>query len=301
MPYNELSDPGSLKKLLAKHGFRFDKRLGQNFIVDPSVCPRIAASLGEGGSAALEIGPGVGVLTRELSRVAEKVVAVELDPDLLPVLAQTLDGYGNVTVINADFMKLDLGSFFAEHFAGTQTRVAANIPYSITSPLVKKLLEFASPYSPVSLLTEPAVASMTLMVQKEAGERICAPVGSRKAGALSALVEYYAETEILFDVPASSFMPPPKVDSVVIRLTPRARPPVEVADRDFFFKLIRAAYAQRRKTAVNTLCSLPGVTKDAVAAALGRMGFEPSVRAETLGLDTMAALSDELCKGGVRT
>ncbi len=278
----QLSNISTIRALLEEAGFSFKKSLGQNFLINPAVCPRMAkAACGDGNVGALEIGPGIGVLTVELARCARKVVAIELDERLRPVLEKTLADCDNAKVFFGDAMRLDLADLIAREFSGMDVVICANLPYYITSPLVMRLLESRLP-----------VRSITVMVQKEAAVRLCAPVGSRESGAVTAAVAYYARPEILFSVSAGSFLPAPKVDSAVIRLEVRTQPPVSVASEQNFFRFIKAAFAQRRKTLVNSVSSAGGVEKAAVAAALEVLGLSPTVRAETLTLEQMAALSD---------
>lgn len=276
-----LSDISTIRAVLEKNGFHFSKALGQNFLINPSVCPRMAALSGAADCAgAVEVGPGIGVLTWELSQVAKKVVSIELDKRLLPVLDETLAGCDNVKILNADVMKLDLRRMIEEEFPGGEVAVCANLPYYITSPVIMRLLEERLP-----------VTSITVMVQKEAAERLCAHPGERACGAVSAAVWYYAEPEILFQVSRGSFMPAPNVDSAVIRLRIRRTPPVEVADEPFFFRVVRAAFAQRRKTAVNSIANTLGRSKQAVAAAFDAAGVPQNARAEALTLEDFAALA----------
>lgn len=286
---DSLSDIRTVRSLLEEAGFSFKKSLGQNFLINPSVCPRMAeAACGEVRNApvgALEIGPGVGVLTAELCRRADRVVAVELDERLRPVLGKTLGGFSNCRVVYGDAMRLDLRRLIAEEFAGMEVVVCANLPYYITSPLVMRLLESRLP-----------VRSVTVMVQKEAADRLCAPVGSRAAGAVTAAVAYYAEPELLFGVSAGSFLPAPKVDSAVLRLRIRQTPPVKLEDEAAFFALIKAAFAQRRKTLVNSVSSAGGIEKDMLLAALAKIGLSLDVRAEKLTLAELAALSNALVR-----
>lgn len=277
----KLSDISTIRAVLEKNGFHFSKALGQNFLINPSVCPRMAALSGAADCAgAVEVGPGIGVLTWELSQVAKKVVSIELDKRLLPVLDETLAGCDNVKILNADVMKLDLRRMIEEEFPGGEVAVCANLPYYITSPVIMRLLEERLP-----------VTSITVMVQKEAAERLCAHPGERACGAVSAAVWYYAEPEILFQVSRGSFMPAPNVDSAVIRLRIRRTPPVEVADEPFFFRVVRAAFAQRRKTAVNSIANTLGRSKQAVAAAFDAAGVPQNARAEALTLEDFAALT----------
>lgn len=281
-----LSDISVIKKILGEHGFTFSKSLGQNFLINPSVCPRMAEACGANEeTGVLEIGAGIGVLTAELAKRAKKVVSVELDTRLIPVLAQTLEEFDNVEVLNADILKVDLNKLIEEYFSGMHVVVCANLPYYITSPVIMALLESRIP-----------VDAVTVMVQKEAAARLCAPVGSRDAGAVTAAVNYYAKAQKLFDVSAGSFMPAPKVDSSVIRLNIRPEPPVEVSDEKFFFKVIKAAFGQRRKTASNSLSSGLGMSKDKVNDAIADAGFEPTVRAESLDMQGLAQLSESLLK-----
>ena len=277
----KLSDISTIRAVLEKNGFHFSKALGQNFLINPSVCPRMAALSGAADCAgAVEVGPGIGVLTRELSQVAKKVVSIELDKRLLPVLDETLADCDNVKILNADVMKLDLRRMIEEEFPGGEVAVCANLPYYITSPVIMRLLEERLP-----------VTSITVMVQKEAAERLCAHPGERACGAVSAAVWSYAEPEILFQVSRGSFMPAPNVDSAVIRLRIRRTPPVEVADEPFFFRVVRAAFAQRRKTAVNSIANTLGRSKQAVAAAFDAVGVPQNARAEALTLEDFAALT----------
>lgn len=277
----KLSDISTIRAVLEKNGFHFSKALGQNFLINPSVCPRMAALSGAADCAgAVEVGPGIGVLTWELSQVAKKVVSIELDKRLLPVLDETLADCDNVKILNADVMKLDLRRMIEEEFPGGEVAVCANLPYYITSPVIMRLLEERLP-----------VTSITVMVQKEAAERLCAHPGERACGAVSAAVWYYAEPEILFQVSRGSFMPAPNVDSAVIRLRIRRTPPVEVADEPFFFRVVCAAFAQRRKTAVNSIANTLGRSKQAVAAAFDAAGVPQNARAEALTLEDFAALA----------
>lgn len=277
-----LSDISVIKKILSEHGFTFSKSLGQNFLINPTVCPRMAEACGaDSDTGVLEIGAGIGVLTAELAKRAKKVVSLELDTRLMPVLAETLGEFSNVEVLNADVLKLDLNKLIDDCFQGMHVAVCANLPYYITSPVIMALLESRIP-----------VDAVTVMVQKEAAARLCAPVGSRDAGAVTVAVNYYAQAEKLFDVSAGSFMPAPKVDSSVIRLNIRKEPPVEVSDEKFFFRVIKAAFGQRRKTASNSLSAGLGIPKDKVSAAIAAAGFEPSVRAESLTMQELARLSE---------
>lgn len=278
----ELSDKKSVSRILESGGFTFKKSLGQNFLIDPSVCPAMAdAACGE-DTGVIEIGPGAGVLTAELAKRAKRVVSIELDERLRQVLAKTLADFDNVKLIFADVMKTDLSAVIKENFSDCgRVTVCANLPYYITSPVIMSLLESRLP-----------VESITVMVQKEAAQRLCAEVGSRDAGAVTAAVKYYAESEILFEVPKTSFLPPPKVDSAVIQLKILEKPPVETKDEEFFFKFVKACFAQRRKTLVNTVSSTLGIDKETLRGALADIGLEPTVRGEALTLPQLAELAD---------
>ena len=275
----ELTDIGTIKALLARHGFHFAKALGQNFIVNPSVCPRMADESGiDSESGVIEIGAGIGVLTAELAKRAKKVVCIELDSKLLPILDETLADLDNIEIINADVLKTDLAALIEEKFGGMPVYVCANLPYYITSPVIMTLLESRLP-----------LKAVTVMVQREAAQRLCAPVGSRLSGAVTVAVDYYAEARKLFDVSAGSFMPAPKVDSSVIRLDIREKPGIEVSDEKLFFSMVHAAFSQRRKTASNSISSGTGIPKAVVAEAIERCGFPPSVRAESMTAQQLAA------------
>lgn len=282
----ELTDINVIKRILSKHGFSFSKALGQNFLIDPTVCPKMADLGGaKEGTGVIEIGPGIGVLTVELAKRAEKVVTVELDTRLIPVLAETLSDYRNVEVINADVLKTDLFGLIEDNFNGKSVNVCANLPYYITSPILMYLLESRLP-----------VESITVMVQKEAADRLCAKVGSRDSGAITVAVNYYAEPEVLFDVGRECFMPSPNVDSCVIKLNVRKEPPVKVENEEFFFSMVKAAFSQRRKTAANGISSGLSISKDKVSEALLASGLSPTVRAEALKMEELALLSDNLLK-----
>lgn len=269
---------------MGKHGVTFNKGLGQNFLVDPDVCPAMAEAAGlNENTCAIEIGPGVGVLTAELAKRAGKVLSFELDRRLLPVLKETLADFDNVEIINEDVMKANLQQIIEEKCKGMDIVVCANLPYYITSPIIMMLLESKLP-----------LKAITVMVQKEAADRLCADVGSRDGGAVTVAVNYYAESEKLFFVPNDSFLPPPKVNSEVIRLTVRKEPPVKVEDEDLFFKTVKAAFSQRRKTAENSISAGLGIGKEKVAAALNEAGLEKTVRAEKLTMEDFAKLAELL-------
>lgn len=278
-----LSNIGVIKDILFRHGFTFSKELGQNFLVNPSVCPKIA-ELGNAmpGYGILEIGPGIGVLTNELAKRADKVVAVEIDKRLIPVLDETLSEYSNVKVINSDILELDLRGLIAEEFSGLKVAVCANLPYYITSPILMRLLESRLP-----------ISSITAMVQKEAGVRLCAPLGTREAGAVTVAVNYFSEAKILFDVSRGSFMPSPNVDSCVVRFDIRDKTP-KTLDEEFFFRVVRGMFSQRRKTLVNCVSGSLGIDKQTVSTAVERSGLNQSVRPESLNMQQMISFSDSL-------
>ena len=284
MTMGDLWRPATIKEVLGRHGFRFSKALGQNFLIDPRVCPRMAAESGAAECAgAIEVGPGLGVLTYELAQVAKKVVAIELDQRLFPVLGETLADCPNVELVQGDVLKLDLHALIQEKFGGQEVCVCANLPYYITSPVIMGLLEGGL-----------SLKSITVMVQKEAAERICAQPGQRACGAVSVSVHYHSRPQVLFGVSRGSFLPPPNVDSAVIRLDLRREPPVQVADEGWFFRVSRAAFAQRRKTAANSISASLGLPKAQVEEALGAAGIPGGARAEQLSLEQFAALANAL-------
>lgn len=285
---DRLSNIGTIKNILERHGFRFSKALGQNFLINPTVCPRMAQESGaDEGTGVIEIGPGIGVLTRELARRADKVVAIELDRRLMPVLAETLGDCPNVRVINDDVLNVDLHRLIEREFAGMPVSVCANLPYYITSPVIMRLLEEKLP-----------VTSITVMVQKEAADRLCAPPGRREAGAVSVAVRYYAQPEVLFSVSRGSFLPAPKVDSAVIRLRVRPSPAVQTADEKFFFAVVKAAFGQRRKMLPNALSAGLDRPKEQIAAALERVGIPATARAEQLTIEQFADVANTLFAAG---
>lgn len=282
-----LSDPSNIKEVLSRHGFHFSKSLGQNFLINPSVCPRMASSSGADETAGvIEVGPGMGVLTWELSQVAKKVVAIELDRRLFPVLEETLGDCDNVEIVEGDILKMDLARLIEEKFNGEEVCVCANLPYYITSPVIMTLLESGLP-----------IRTVTVMVQKEAARRICAQPGARECGAVSASVQFHCEPEILFEVSRGSFMPPPNVDSSVIRLNLRKRPPVEVAQKKGMFALVKAAFSQRRKTAANSISAMLDFSKLQVEQALKEAEIPENIRAERITLEQWAALANILYPG----
>ena len=278
----QLSNISNIKEILARHGFTFSKSLGQNFLVNPSVCPRMALESGVNEEmGVIEIGPGIGVLTCELAKRAGKVVSIELDKRLLPVLDETLRDFDNVKVINGDVMKIDLKKQIDEEFPGMRVCVCANLPYYITSPVLMKLLEERLP-----------VDAITVMVQKEAAQRICAEAGTRECGAVTVAVRYYAQPRVLFPVSAGSFMPAPKVDSAVIRLDVHKNAPFSVLDEKLFFKVVKSAFAQRRKTLPNALSAGLKLEKNLVGEVLDKSGIPLNYRAEQLSTEQFTTLAN---------
>lgn len=277
-----LSDIGVIKDLLARHGFTFSKALGQNFLVNPSVCPRMAEyAVRSDNTGIIEVGAGVGVLTCELAKRAKKVVSVELDKRLLPVLDETLSEFPNAEVVNDDIMKIDLNKLIEEKFQGMEVSVCANLPYYITSPVIMRLLESKLP-----------LKRIVVMVQKEAADRLCAEVGSRESGAVTVAVNRYSVPRKLFTVSRGSFMPEPKVDSAVIELEIQEKNEFEGVDEKLFFSVVKAAFAQRRKTFVNAVSSGTTISKESIYKALEETGLSPTVRGEKL---TMENLTD-ICR-----
>lgn len=278
-----LTDIRTVREILSRHGFSFSKALGQNFLINPSVCPRMAQSCHpdlDGDFAVLEIGPGLGVLTKELAQVARRVISIELDTRLLPILQETLAEYDNITIISGDALKLDLAEILNTHAKGLPVVVCANLPYYITSPILMHLLESRLPFE-----------SVTVLVQKEAAQRLCAVPGTRECGAISLAVSYFAKPEILFSVSRGSFMPAPNVDSCVIQLRLRKTPPCELVDEALFFRLIHAAFQQRRKTLANSLCNA-GFSKEVVREVLQKVNLSPTARAEEISLEQFATLTE---------
>ena len=278
----ELSNIGTIKEILSKYGFTFSKSLGQNFLINPSVCPRMAEYGGaEKGVGVIEVGPGIGVLTCELAKRADKVVAVELDKRLLPVLDETLAEFDNVKVVNDDILKIDLKKLIEDEFDGMEVVVCANLPYYITSPVIMKLLEDKLP-----------IKALTVMVQKEAAQRICAEVGTRQSGAVTVAVNYYSTPQLLFNVSAGSFMPAPKVDSAVIRLDILENPRVQLKNEKLFFRIIKSAFGQRRKTLSNSLSSGLSLPKGDIINALETAGIPANYRAEQLTMQQLADIAN---------
>lgn len=278
-----LTNPSVIKPIMQKHGFDFSKKLGQNFIINSGICPKMAELAEIDGKGVIEIGPGVGVLTNELSKRAKKVIAFEIDTRLLPVLAETLSDCENVKIISGDVMKQDLKTIIAQEFGDMPVSVCANLPYYITSPIIMMLLENNLP-----------IDSITVMVQKEAAQRLCAPLPSRQAGAITAAVNYYGTPKLLFNVSRGSFLPAPNVDSAVIKIDIEKRFGLEGPQEKAFFRFIKAAFAQRRKTLPNTLSSQLPISSAEIAEILQGLNIKPTARAEELCLEEMILLSNAL-------
>ncbi|MBS4785822.1 MAG: 16S rRNA (adenine(1518)-N(6)/adenine(1519)-N(6))-dimethyltransferase RsmA [Clostridiales bacterium] len=279
-----LSSPAVIRDILARYGFTFSKALGQNFLINPSVCPRMAELGGAApGVGMIEIGAGIGVLTAELARRCDKVVCIEIDSRLLPILDETLAGFDNVSIVNDDVLKVDLHQLIAREFPGQEVAVCANLPYYITSPIIMHLLEQRLP-----------IRSITVMVQKEAAARITAEPGTREVGAISITLRYYCTPRVLFQVSRGSFMPAPEVDSTVIRLDLLDRPAVEVPDEALFFQTVKAAFSQRRKTLVNCLSSYFSLPKAQVTELLAACGLPAAARAEQLSMEEFGRLATAL-------
>ena len=278
-----LTDYNEIRALLSRHGFRFSKSLGQNFLTAAWVPERIADEAGlDRETGVVEIGPGVGCLTAQLAKRAGKVAAIELDKALLPVLRETLADCGNVTVIHGDATRLDLRALVAEQLPGLRPVVCANLPYNVTTPLLTALIEAG------------CFETVTVMIQREVARRICAGVGSPDYGAFGLFVQWHCVPELLFDVPPSCFVPQPKVTSSVIRLARREAPPLPVRDEQLLFRVIRAAFNQRRKTLVNALSSGLGLGKAELEQVLTGCGLDARVRGEALDIGAFTAISDKI-------
>lgn len=283
----DLTSPRTIKEIADKFGFSFSKGLGQNFLLDETVLDKIVEAAEIDGGV-LEIGPGFGVLTKRLCETGEKVVSVEIDNRLIPVLEYTLDGFDNFKVIEKDIMKTDVRALIEEEFGGGRVSVAANLPYYITTPIITKLIEDKLP-----------LKNIVVMVQKEVAERIAAEPGGKDYGAISVMCQYYTAPRVVCTVPAGSFYPAPKVDSAVLCMRVLDEPAVKVNDEKMFFKVVKSSFAQRRKTLLNCLSSALGMDKETVAAHISACGIDPGIRGEKLGIEEFATLADEfydLCK-----
>ena len=287
----DLCNINDIKALLSRHGFRFSKSMGQNFLIEDWVPRDIADASGAApGVGVVEVGPGIGPLTRELSLRADKVVSIELDRSLLPILAETLSDHPNAEIFPGDVLKTDLPALVSEKLAGLSPIACANLPYNITPPAITALIEAG------------CFGSITVMIQREVARRICAAPGTGDYGAFSVYCQYHTKPEILFDVPPSCFIPAPKVTSSVLRMVPQT-PPAEVDDPKHFFQVVRAAFAQRRKTLLNSLSSALGGTyqKEAIANAIAQCSLPENIRGERLSISDFAALSKALRRQETRS
>lgn len=287
-PKYTLGNPQNTIEILQKYQFSFQKKFGQNFLIDTHVLDKIISSAEiTKDDFVLEIGPGIGTMTQYLASAAREVVAVEIDKALIPILSDTLSGFDNVTIINNDVLKVDIGALAQEHNNGRPIKVVANLPYYITTPIIMGLFESNVP-----------IESITVMVQKEVAERMQVGPGTKDYGALSLAVQYYAKPYIVANVPPNCFMPRPKVVSAVIRLERHKEPPISVVDEKLMFKIIRASFNQRRKTLANGLNNSPEIhlPKDVITEAIEELGKEAGVRGEVLTLQEFATLSDNISK-----
>lgn len=280
----DLCKISEIKKLMNKYNFKPEKFFGQNFIIESTVCPRMSEMCSDNPEmGVIEIGPGAGVLTKELGKRYKKVVAIEIDKSLIPVLDYTLSGLDNVKIINEDVLKIDLKKLIIDEFDDMEVCVCANLPYYITSPIIMKLLEEEIP-----------LKYITVMIQKEAAERICAIPGQRACGAISIAIRYYSEPKILFDVPRNSFYPAPEVDSSVIRLEISDLRKKMIKNKDLFFRIVKCGFSQRRKTLINTLSKGVNLSKSVIESLFLDMDIPLSARAEELSFEQFAILSERL-------
>lgn len=279
-----LSNINVIKNILSRHGFKFSKSLGQNFLINEEICPSMAEScITHDGCGVIEVGPGIGVLTAELAKRAKKVVSIELDKSLFPILNETLIDFDNIKLIHGDILKLDLEKLVKDEFGDMAVCVCANLPYYLTSPIIMKFLE-----------SQIIIDNITVMVQKEAAERICAPLKTRNVGAISVAVRFYSSPKILFDVPRNNFVPQPNVDSCVIKLSTNKVCPVQVKNQKIFFKVVKAAFGKRRKVIVNSLASGLSLKKETVTKILLESNISTKARPEELSLEDFAKISNAL-------
>ncbi|NLB42760.1 MAG: 16S rRNA (adenine(1518)-N(6)/adenine(1519)-N(6))-dimethyltransferase RsmA [Clostridiales bacterium] len=281
-----LTSPKYLKELLSRHGFHFSKSLGQNFLIDENILQKIIKGANiSPHDKVLEIGPGVGTLTSAIAKQGAEVIAVELDRDLLPIMEETLEEYPNAKVIHGDILKLDLNQLIQDNFQDTHFKVVANLPYYITTPIVMRFLE-----------EELSYTSITVMIQKEVAQRMAARPDSKEYGALSVAVQFYTQPRIIGKVPAGVFMPQPKVDSMIITLEKRNKPAVDVNSSAHFFQVVKAVFAQRRKTLLNTLyaAEISNMNKSDLGSMLSSLNINPQRRGETLSLEELALISNRI-------
>lgn len=281
-----LSDIKTIKTILKKHKFKFSHSLGQNFIINKNICPEMAKMSGANKETnVIEIGPGIGVLTKELAKISKHVLTIELDTRLIPVLKDTLCEYNNIEILNGDILKLDIEKIFNEKFNGEDFIVCANLPYYITTPIIMKLLE-----------SNLKIKSITVMVQKEVAQRLCAGCGKRESSAIGIAINYYSKPTYLFDVDRTNFEPSPKVDSAVIKLTPKKTKDIELLSEKLFFSIIKASFSQRRKTILNSLSSNLKISKDTLKKLLEKTNILTDSRAENLTLQQYGTLSNLIYK-----
>lgn len=285
---DSLTSPRVVKSILNRHGFRFTKSLGQNFLIDDNILKKIVGAANiNSQDLVLEIGPGIGTLARELAARARKVATVEIDKRLLSILEETLADFSNVTVIHGDILKINLTQLVHNLFDDLSFKVVANLPYYITTPIIMGILERGVPFE-----------SITVLVQREVAERMVASPGNKDYGALSVAVQYYTVPRVVGKVPASVFIPPPKVDSMIITLEKRSEPSVHVEDRRLFFEIVHAAFAKRRKTLINNLMSaggeLKGWTRQEIEEVLNQCGIDPQRRGETLSFEEFAFIANRI-------
>ena len=271
-----------IKKLLSRHNFKFSKSLGQNFLINPYICPKMAIESDTNkNTGVLEIGPGIGVLTYELAKISKKVVALEIDSRLIPILNETLNEFSNTKIINCDILKVDLKEIIEKEFHNMDVIICANLPYYITSPIIMKLISENLP-----------IKSVTAMVQKEVAHRFCAGDQNRNTGSISIAIKYYTNSEIIFHVEKDSFFPAPKIDSSIIKLTLRKTPLVDVTNKKLFFKTVRAAFSQRRKTLLNSLTYNMNISKNDMVDILNKLNINLNIRAENLTIEQFTNISN---------
>lgn len=281
---NNLTNISIIKDILSRNGFSFSKGLGQNFLINPSICPRIAEmGNAKSGYGILEIGTGIGTLTTELAKGADKVVAVEIDSRLMPILKETMAEFDNFKVINEDILKCDIKKLIAEEFDGLKVAVCANLPYYITTPILMELLE-----------SKVNIDSITVMVQKEVATRLCASVASRESSAITVAINYYGSAKLLFNVSRGSFMPAPNVDSAVIRIDINHEDRLDEVTEALFFRVVKSAFSQRRKTFSNSVSSMMNISKDDIYSILQNLGIKSSVRAEELSISQFIEITEQI-------